>query len=108
MPDIAPHADKFGDHQFKRVECRGRAEVDAVFNLTSVFFIYESTEQSIPDNQNASKVGIDLFGVAAMVHPMVARCIKDPFKPAWHPPYGFGVHKKLKKQIQFQSNNGVL
>lgn len=47
------------------------------------FFCFESTEEPVPDDQDAGMILIEVFQVAAMVHAVMRRCIEKKFNRLW-------------------------
>ena len=73
---------------------------DAVLHRLLLFLFHESAEQAIPDDENARVVPVDIFRVAAVVHPVMAGRIEDIFDGRVQFAHQGGVDEVLVHQRQ--------
>ena len=71
---------------------------NAVVRWCLFVFGDKGAEQSVPDDQSATVVAVDLAGVAAMVNPVMAGGVEHGFHPAWQFANQRGVNEKLVHQ----------
>ena len=62
-------------------------------------FVHERSEESVPDYQDTRVILIKIRFVNAVVHPMMRRCVEDPFDRA-EPLDEFRVDPELIDQIE--------
>ncbi len=62
-------------------------------------FRRKSSEQLVPEDQNAGMIAVQIPDIGRMVHPMVRWCIENLFKPGRQPVNQLGMQPELVKQV---------
>src|SRR5690606_40891046 len=93
MRDIAPDTQPFMKRDAEWIE---RAELahDAIARLLLVILRDKRTEETIPDDQHASVVRVEIFGVDGVVDAVMRGRVHYPFERA-HPADRLGVNPEL-------------
>ena len=61
-------------------------------------FLAERAKKSVPDNEYAGVIAIEIPHVGGVVHPVMRGAVEEPFKPAGHAINGLGVQPELIDQ----------
>ncbi len=73
---------------------------DTIVNAFLLALISKGAEQPVEDDQDAAVVGVDVAGIAAMVHTMMAGRIEEKLDHRRQPCHQRGVNKELVHQRQ--------
>ncbi len=77
----------------------------AIINGNSAIFLNKRSEHAIPDNQRTSEISVEIFGITAMMHPVVAWRVEDIFEPSRQTVNRFGMQEKLVGRVENAAKN---
>lgn len=94
---ILEHADPLVERHLQRVEGADVLD-DAVTRPVLIQLLDESAEHTVPDDQRAGKIGVEIARIGSVVDAVVRWRVEDEFEPAPHLADGLGVDPRTATQ----------
>ena len=97
-PDVVKNTDPFVEHIVQQVECAQLLD-DAITDALFARFLHKAAEHTVPHNENARIIAVQIARVGCVVDAVVRRRIHHRLEPFWHAINRLGVNPELIDQV---------